>query len=69
MLLGVHFIAMTKRLNGRLNVIFNEISDLCTNGLVFWRQSEINHVLPPSSVNTENFRLNTKRPLRHLARS
>ena len=47
MLFGVHLVAMTERLDRRLDVIFNEISDLCADGLMFWRQSEINHVLPP----------------------
>ena len=47
MLFGVHLIAMSEGLDRRLDVIFNEISDLCADGLMFWRQSEINHVLPP----------------------
>jgi hypothetical protein len=51
MLFGVHFVAMSEWLNRRFDVIIDEVPHLRTNSFVFWRQSEINHVLPPLSVN------------------
>ena len=37
--------------NDWFDVILDEVPHLRTNSFVFWRQSEINHVLPPLSVN------------------
>ena len=47
MLLWIHLIAVSEWLNRRFDVILNKVPHLRTNGFVFWRQSEINHVLPP----------------------
>jgi hypothetical protein len=51
MLLWIHLIAVSEWLNRRFDVILDEVPHLRTNSFVFWRQSEINHVLPPLSVN------------------
>jgi hypothetical protein len=47
MLFWIHLIAVSEWLNRRFDVILNKVPHLRTNGFVFWRQSEINHVLPP----------------------
>ena len=47
MLFGIHLVAVTKWLNRRFDVILDKVPHLGANGFMLWRQSEINHVLPP----------------------
>ena len=44
--LAIHFLAMTERLKGWLDLLLNELMDPGPNLFVFWRQCEINHFVP-----------------------